>query len=181
MVSRCGHPTSSGPCQRRIAPNVDACFMHSEGGPPPGHGAPIGNTNAVGNSGGGAPVGNSNAQKYGAWSNPLKEYNRLEGAPKDLADALAADYIERSKADLEGEELECKARRLAMLEVMNSRGWAQAIGEDALSVEQERTEGDETVISSTLNPAIKADFRNSSELWELHHELRLFPTPDGHP
>lgn len=65
MSPNCGHPTPNGTCQRPVPEEGIRCFMHDESGPPSTHGAPPGNQNAIGNSGGGAPVGNANARKYG--------------------------------------------------------------------------------------------------------------------
>jgi hypothetical protein len=58
-------------------------------------GAPVGNTNAVGNSGGpGAPPGNARAATHHGWSDPLKHYHRLAGEAKAAADELAQSAYE---------------------------------------------------------------------------------------
>lgn len=85
MPDRYGHPTPSGPCERR--PDVDHCFMHNENSPPRSHGAPLGNDNAKGNPGG-APIGNFNAGTHGAWSDWRKHYDRLVGDAKKYVDGL---------------------------------------------------------------------------------------------
>lgn len=183
MTLTCGHPTGSGgPCERAVADEGEYCFMHSGNGTPPGHGAPIGNQNAVGNSGGGAPVGNTNAEVYGSWSDPLKEYDRLDGEKKEYVDRLYTDLLERSQADLPQQKRERKARQLAVLMCQSNRGWAHAMANDALSVARERDlEGGETVIQRRINPAILADNRNRSKLRKLNRELRAYPSSDGRP
>lgn len=180
MAHRCGAPTSSGSCDRLIPEEAEACFMHTGDGPPNSHGAPIGNTNAIGNSGGGAPVGNTNALKYGSWSDPEKHYERLEGKSKQFVDELIGDIIDRSKADLPQGEIEAKARRLASVMHLENNGWAHAFDE-GLTVEREREVGGSTVTDEVVHPAVEGDFRLSSKVSKLYRELRLYPSPDGRP
>lgn len=144
----------------------------------------MGNQNAVGNSGGGAPIRNTNAEKYGSWNDPLKEYDRLNDRSKEFVEELVRDTVMRSKADLPKEQIETKARRMGVLSVMHSRGWAYTLGDDGdgLAVERERDLEDGTaVIGMVLNPAIEADHRNNSKSYKLQRELRTYPTPGGHP
>lgn len=104
----CGASTDSGTeCQRRT--DGEPCFMHDWDGPPSSHGAPLGNNNAVGNSGGGAPKGNFNAGIHAGFSDWRKHYERLWGEAKEWVDELTEDYIARSKADLPDREIEAKA------------------------------------------------------------------------
>lgn len=96
---------------------TDQCqlpLIHDESGPPRLHGAPLGNDNAEGNSGGGAPIRNFNAGTHGAWSDWRKHYDRLVGDAKEHIDELTMAYIEKSKADLSEDVRKEKARELAM-------------------------------------------------------------------
>ena len=181
MSPDCGHPTGSGEtCERTVAEAGAHCFMHSGNGSPPGHGAPIGNTNAAGNSGGGAPTGNTNAEKYGGWNDPLKEYDRLTGETKAYVTELEADIIERSKVDLPAADIERKARRLAVLLIQDGRGWGYAVRNNELAVKREHDlAGGGTVMRWELNPAILADHRGRSKQWKLSRELCLFPSSDA--
>ena len=78
MATYCNYPASNGSCGREIADGREHCYLHGDGGgTPPGHGAPAGNDNAVGNSGGGAPVHNTNAATHAGYSAPQKHYERL--------------------------------------------------------------------------------------------------------
>lgn len=184
-MATCEYPTNTGPCQRSVHDEDAHCFMHDGAGTPPRHGAPLGNQNAVGNSGGGAPPRNTNAEKYGSWNDPLKEYDRFDDRSKEFVEELVRDIVARSKADLPEEQIEMKARRIAVLNVMHSRGWAYALDNDdceGLAVERERElEDGTTVIVVVLNPAIEADHRNDSKSYKLQRELRTYPTPDGRP
>lgn len=180
----CGYPIDTGPCQRSVHDEDARCFMHDETGTPPGHGAPRGNQNAVGNAGGGAPYGNTNARKYGAWSDPLKEYSRLDEPAHRHISELVRDAIERSKADLSDEEVRIKAKRLAMLTMMYGWGWAYADDDDGdglVVLREHELEDGGRVVTPILNPAIEGDFRNESKAYKLWEELRLFPTQDGRP
>lgn len=144
----------------------------------------MGNQNAVGNSGGGAPARNTNAEKYGSWSDPLKEYARLDDRTQAFVEELIRATVERSKADLPEKQIKTKARRMGVLNVMHSRGWVHALGDDGegLVVERERElEDGTTVTGAVLNPAIEADHRNESKVYKLERELRIYPMPDGRP
>lgn len=114
----CDYPTDNGSCGYLVHNDDAHCFMHDGSGPPSSHGAPPGNDNAVGNSGGGPPRLNTNAMKYGSWNDPLKVYERLDGEERARADELQRDYRERSNADLSGEKMQTKTRRLAVLTLM---------------------------------------------------------------
>lgn len=180
----CSHPTDTGRCQRSVHDEDTRCFMHDESGPPSSHGAPKGNQNAVGNSGGGAPVRNTNAKKYGSWCDPLKEYDRLDDQGQAFVEELVRDTVDRSKADLSKTQIKTKARRMGVLSLMHSRGWAYALGDsgEGLAVEREREfEDGRTVTKVVLNPAIEADHRNRSKAYKIKRELRVFRTPDGLP
>lgn len=144
----------------------------------------MGNQNAVGNSGGGAPIRNTNAEKYGSWNDSLKEYDRLDDRSKEFIEELVCETVARSKADLPEEQIETKARRMAVLNWMHSRGWTYALDDDGegLAVERKRVlENGTTVIGVVLNPAIEADHRNNSKTYKLERELQVFLTPDGRP
>lgn len=154
----CDYPTDSGSCGYLVHNDDAHCFMHDGSGTPPGHGAPTGNQNAVGNSGGGAPARNTNAEKYGSWSDPLKEYDRLDDRAQAFVEKLVRGTVERSKADLSEEKIETKARRLGVLSLMHSRGWAHALGDDGegLAVKRERVlEDGTTVIGWVLRSSAK--------------------------
>ena len=113
----CGYATPSGPCERTVADETDICFMHSGDGTPPGHGAPPGNQNAIGNSGGGPPAGNANAAKYHGWSDPHLHYERLESDAKEYVDERTELYVDHATADLPPDEIEEKAQLLATLDI----------------------------------------------------------------
>jgi hypothetical protein len=180
MPNRCGHPTPSGPCERRIAPDVNRCFMHDESGPPRSHGAPLGNDNAEGNPGGGAPSGNFNAGTHGAWSDWRKHYDRLVGDAKEYVDDLTNACIEKSKADLPDDIREEKARELATRYHLCDLA-AVYVFEEGWGVEHEVEFGDQTVTVLKVNPALSAEFRHKRRQRDLRRELRVYPSPDGRP
>lgn len=179
-MATCEHPTNTGPCQRSVHDEDARCFMHDGTGTPPRHGAPTGNQNAVGNSGGGAPIGNFNAGVYGAWSDWRKHYDRLIADAKEYVDELTDAYLEKSKADLSNDVLEEKAREAAT----RSHLWQLAVGhvfEAGWGVEREVELEDRTVIVPKVNPALTAELRHSRRIRKLKHELRTYPSPDGRP
>ena len=167
----CGHTTPTGPCERTVADESDLCFMH-DGGSPPGHGAPVGNDNAAGNSGGGAPQGNANAVKYHGWSDPNIHYNRLEGEAKKWVDDRTNWYVELASADLSEEEITKKARRLATIE---HQGWLSIADEldRGIVLEREVEYNGQTFTKTVVNPATEAMFRLSSKERDLRDELEI--------
>lgn len=167
-------------CQRRT--DGGRCFMHDSSGPPSSHGAPHGNDNAVGNSGGGAPVLNFNAGTHAGFSDVEKHYQRLWGDAKEWVDELAADYVEVSKANLPQTVIDGKACELATLSHLwrcttvdtLDRGWV-------IEDEQTHEPTGQTYSVSRLNPALRAEMAISRRERELFRVLRLAPTPDGRP
>lgn len=156
--------------------------MHDATGPPSSHGAPTGNQNAVGNSGGGALPLNFNAGTHAGFSSVDKHYRRLYGEAKEEIDRLAAGYVEVSKANLPRAAIKEKARELATLDHL----WACTTIDTldrGLSIKTEETHEPtgQTYTVHRLNPAIRAEFANSSREFALWRELRLYPSPDGRP
>ena len=107
----CGAPTSNGsPCRRSVG-DEDRCFMHREDGPPDRHGAPKGNTNGKGNSGGGAPGGNDNALKHGFHTATSRRLERFDDDQLALFGDYFLEFIRKA-------ENESAAARLASLAVI---------------------------------------------------------------
>jgi hypothetical protein len=177
----CGALTDSGTeCQRRT--DGGPCFIHSDGGPPSSHGAPPGNDNAVGNSGGGAPEGNFNAGIHAGFSDWRKHYERLTPDAKAWVDEHAESLITRSKADLTDSEIEAKAREAGTLAHMwrcatadsLKRGWV-------LESDETHEPTGKSYSVRRLNPALRADLAISRRIRALARELQVYHTPDGLP
>lgn len=96
--------------ERTILDEETNCCLHDGIGSPPGHDAPEGNENAVGNSGGDAPQGNTNAVRHGGRCDPLKLYERLDGDDPDSEwiEELLATYIDRYSVVHEVDEEEVR-------------------------------------------------------------------------
>lgn len=180
-MPECGVLTDCGTeCQRRT--DGGPCFMHSDGGPPSSHGAPSGNDNAVGNSGGGAPKGNFNAGIHAGFSDWRKHYERLAPDAREWADKYAESLITRSKADLPDSEIETRAREAGTLAHMwdcaavdtFERGWV---------IEREETHEPTGKIYTVArsNPALRAELAISRRKRAIARELRVYHTPDGLP
>lgn len=185
MGAYCHYPAANGPCEREIADEREHCYLHGDGGgTPPGHGAPVGNDNAVGNSGGGAPKGNMNALKYGAWCDSGMLYDRLEGEAKEWVDMLVADYADRYREN-EGEPSEETMREFEKLATMHHQT-RLALGESlrtgvagGLLIEREEEheiDGETvTVTTHSPHPATTAHLQLSSRRRNQEHELNLLP------
>lgn len=135
---------------------------------------------AKGNPGGGAPEGNTNAETHGAWGNPHKVYERLEGESKAFVDWLMEDYLDRTKADLPADELEEKARELATYHILWRKAALDFFKCGCVLEDEIEYEG-ETYTRKRVNPSMKADLRVSKKQRELMRELRVYGTPDGLP
>lgn len=180
-MPECGVLTDSGKeCQRRT--DGGPCFMHDLSGPPSSHGAPLGNDNAVGNSGGGAPPLNSNAVVHAGFSNWEKHYERLRGEAKKWVDEIAEDHINRSKADLPEDVIESKAREVSTLAHMWRCASADSLKRGPVLEHEETHEPTgKTYTVHRLNPAFRADMAISRRELRLTRELRVYNTPDGRP
>jgi len=64
-----------------------------------GGGAPIGNSNAIGNAGGGAPEGNTNRKSHGVHCSLEKIDERAEGATAEFIDELEETIRKRATVD----------------------------------------------------------------------------------
>lgn len=64
-----------------------------------GGGAPIGNSNAVGNSGGGAPEGNTNRKSHGVYCDLGKIDERADGEVAEFIDRMEKAIRERASGD----------------------------------------------------------------------------------
>lgn len=149
-------------------------------------GAPPGNSNAVGNSGGpGAPKGNARAAKHHGWSDTLKHYHRLTSDAKELVDQYLAEYVEDYALvhgmDIEAveadEEVMNDLRRLAA----NHDQWMRTTGpifEEGIVIEEEcEYEHDdgtvETWTESKINPAENASHRLMNKRWKIRERLGI--------
>ena len=187
MATYCNYPASNGSCGREIADGREHCYLHGDsGGTPPGHGAPVGNDNAVGNSGGGAPKGNTNALKYGGWCDSGKLYDRLRGEAKEWVDTMVDAYADRYR-EHEGEPSEDTMREFEKLATM-SHQQRLALGESIrtgvaggllIEREEEREIDGETVTVTTRvpHPASTASLHLSSRRRNRMDELNLLPQP----
>jgi hypothetical protein len=183
MAHECGFPTDSGPCEFQISAGRERCFMHDSSGAPASHGAPTGNTNGAGNSGGGAPEGNWNAAKYHGWSDSLKHYHRLAGSPREKVDRFLDEYVEDyalvHRMDIEEVEANEKVmnglRKLAAIHDQTARANGE-VGKDGLIVEREvefeDVDGEtHTYTKRVTNPALEADFRLTQKRWDIRERL----------
>lgn len=159
----------------------ERCKFHGGGSSgPKDTGHLEGNDYAEDNPGGGAPVGNDNSATHNGWADPDKFYERLEREQKEYVDKLTECYVEESKADLPEEEIQKKARRLAMCHMQwqsttldtFKRGWV---------LEEEIEYEGETYTKRKINPAFKAERRVRSKDMKLMRELRAYGTSDGLP
>ena len=185
MGHLCSYSTDDGPCGRQVGDRRDHCYLHGDGGgTPPGHGAPVGNDNAVGNSGGGAPKGNTNALKYGGWCDSGKLYDRLRGEAKEWVDTMVDAYADRYR-EHEGEPSEDTMREFEKLATMSHQE-RLALGESIrtgvaggllIEREEEREIDGETVTVTTRvpHPASTASLHLSSRRRNRMDELNLFP------
>ena len=187
MGAYCNYPAANGPCEREIADEREHCYLHGDGGgTPPGHGAPVGNDNAVGNSGGGAPKGNTNALKYGGWCDPGKLYDRLQGEAKEWVDMFVDDYADRYR-EREGEPSEDTMRKFEEMATMHHqqrlamnesfRTGVKEAGGLIIEREEEREIDGETVAVTTYaaHPASTAKLQLSSRIRNQMDELNLLP------
>jgi hypothetical protein len=155
----CGAPTSDGsPCLRSPG-DEDRCFMHGTEGPPDSHGAPEGNANGKGNSGGGAPEGNGNALKHGFHTATARRLERFDEDQLALFGDYFLEFIRKA-------ENESAAARLASLAVIGDELEGDLIENgvfrDVVDVDQdgdgesdsERTTG-RTPKTETLNALLK--------------------------
>lgn len=187
MGSHCNHPAANGPCGREIADGREHCYLHGDGGStPPGHGAPVGNDNAVGNSGGGAPKGNMNAFKYGAWCDSGMLYDRLRGEAKEWVDELVDSYADRYRENEEepGEDMMREFEKLATMHHQIRLAMGESLrtgvaGGLIIEREEEREIDGETVTVTTRSPhpATTAHLQLSSRRRNQERELNLLPQP----
>lgn len=100
MTDTCGSTdTADGePCERQIPDDDDRCHLHSEGGPPDGHGAPEGNDNALGNAGGRPPEGNDNAARHELFTDRDIYYQRLDGDRQTWVFDMTHAILDRLRA-----------------------------------------------------------------------------------
>lgn len=167
----CGHPASNGPCQRTVPDEDTNCFMHSGNGPPKSHGAPAGNDNAVGNSGGGAPEGNINSYKHGGRADALKHYHRLGGPALEEAEEHVESLVESYALVHQVDEDEARAdddrmddfRRLAAMHHKWITATAKVLEEDfVVEREREHKTDDGEIVTWTervIHPAERATWR----------------------
>jgi hypothetical protein len=183
MAYECGFPTDSGPCGFEISEGRERCFMHDLAGPPASHGAPAGNSNAAGNSGGGAPKGNWNAATHHGWSDSLKHYHRLAGSPREKVDRFLDEYVEDyalvHRMDIEEVEADEKVmnglRKLAAIHDQTARANGRVAIEGPIverEVEFEDVDGEtHTYTNDVTNPALEADFRLIQKRWDIRERL----------
>ena len=178
----CGEVTHTGDaCQRPT--DGRPCFLHDESGPPSTHGAPLGNDNAVGNSGGGAPRLNSNAEIHGGFGEWRKVYDRLDGKTKEHTNLLIADLREIAREhapDIDPERREELIQEYATLSIMHEKASCDAFAFDTdgargFVIEEERESGGETYTSYKANPALRASRSHTARQRELSEELCLYP------
>jgi hypothetical protein len=115
----CGAETADGgSCNRRTA-DGGPCYLHDKSGIPNTHGAPEGNQNAVGNSGGGAPVGNTNALTHGSYASRETLWSKMSAAEREWFEALREAVIHRLDSDQEsvGEDVAWVLYRRSLADV----------------------------------------------------------------
>lgn len=147
-------------------------------------GAPEGNSNAAGNDGG-APEYNTNAVKHHGWSDSLKHYHRLSGAPKELADRILGDYIDDYALVHEMDAEEVKADETVMNDLRrlaaNYNQWmcASVPGvKEGFIIEEEREYEDEdgeihTYPHRKVNPSERACWRLTQKWFKLREKLEV--------
>lgn len=104
----------ASPCQRSV-PEGERCFMHDLSGTDSSHGAPAGNSNALGNDGG-PPEGNSNAMNHGRHMTPERLRETFSGRERGLCMDLSEGHRERVP-----EYSSERAEEIATLQVMETR------------------------------------------------------------
>lgn len=176
----CGARVNQGDGYCRNAPinGTGRCRLHGGAG-----GAPKGNTNSVGNSGGGAPELNRNAWKHGAFADTEKLNARLEGDAREHVDAIAASLIERAAEtapEMPADRRRALAHEAAVVMYQEKLANADLIAGRGISWQREHTikgaDGEPiTVTEPMVNPAFMQTVRLMQRHDRIWDELNLWP------
>ncbi|ELY86473.1 hypothetical protein C483_19520 [Natrialba hulunbeirensis JCM 10989] len=133
---------------------------------------------ARGNSGGGAPKLNTNAVQSGAWVDLEKLEARLSEKERDDVERTTEAYLKRATADLPEDELQAKAREIALLQILRFRATGDVFTrgfawEEPTSVD---VAGESYEYESTrVNPSVGRGLDLSARWRRLMSEIEAWP------
>jgi len=180
-VSTCGstETTTGQPCQRPVSDDNTRCFLHDDGGPPAGHGAPEGNTNALRNDGG-SPPANGNAERHGLYADRSKYHQRLDDDEQAWIDALVDNWLTDapfSRKNIGGVEL---LRKTAIDEHKRRRANAYIDREGVVTETVAGVDDDgNPILEKTENPANLPYSRLARDTVRTLKELNVLDSPDA--
>lgn len=178
---RCGSTdtTDGEPCQNPVSDPDDVCFLHGDGGPPEGHGAPEGNDNAAGNDGGPMP-GNDHAERHGLYSDRSLYFQRLPDDEQAWVDGLVDAWLADApfgRANIGGVEL---LRKAAIDEHKRRRANAYIREEGVVTENVVGYDDDgDPIVKKEENPANLPLSRLARDTIRTLKELNVLESPDA--